>query len=73
MVVVDKRVMRPDRRVPTATEAAERVTRLARMKKERAEDAPKAMQEYRAAEADARSNMKRLRDERLARTKKHVR
>jgi hypothetical protein len=28
------------------------------MKKERAEDAPKAMQEYRAAEAAARSNIK---------------
>jgi hypothetical protein len=39
------------------------------MKKERAEDAPKAMQEYRAAEAAARASIKRLRAERLALTK----
>ncbi|WP_157100196.1 hypothetical protein [Rhodoplanes sp. Z2-YC6860] len=70
MVVIDKRTVKPERLPPTANEVEERLVRLARMKKERAEDAPKATQEYRAAEAAARSNIKRLRAERLARTKK---
>jgi hypothetical protein len=68
MVVVDKRhSMQLSRREPTAAEQQSRAERLARQKIERAEDAPKAMQEYRANENAARLKLQKLREQRLAR------
>ena len=67
MVVVEKRPVKLPRQEPSAAEQKSRAERLARQKIERAADAPKAMQDYRANENAARLKLKRLREERVAR------
>jgi hypothetical protein len=66
-VVIQKRKSSYLPSEPTEADRKARAERLARNKAERDQDAPKAMQDYRAAEAAVKVKTAKLRAERIAR------